>query len=287
MNADEKATLTKTRPGRASKKKSPLPMRQGVSASRVWLPKVGQADHRYEKTLEWKTILDFFLDRFPFLTETIVTERMNLGHIASEDGERLGPGSPYQSDIHVFYYREIPDEQKIPFSEEVLFKDDRIIVVDKPHFVPVTPTGRYIRESLVSRLRHRYQNAEICPIHRLDRDTAGVMLFSCDAKVRGAYQSLFQKRRISKSYEAIAPLTEREFPFTHRSHIVSSGNPFFIMRENADACANSETVVDIIEKRGSMARYKLEPITGRQHQLRVHMRIGSINGLHEVLQTSA
>ncbi|MBT8360060.1 MAG: pseudouridine synthase [Deltaproteobacteria bacterium] len=246
-------------------------MRQGVSASRVWLPKVEYDKNRSVGNREWETILEFFVDRFPFLPEELLKERMSRGQIVSETGDVVNPDTPYQSEIHIFYYREIPDEPGIPFNEKVLFKDEHIIVVDKPHFVPVTPTGRFIRECLLSRLKHRYQNEEICPVHRLDRDTAGVMLFSCDAKIRGAYQNLFQKRLVKKNYEAIAPVVDRDFPYTHRSNIVSSGNPFFIMREDLNAKANTETSIDIIETRRGLARYKLEPVTGKQHQLRVHM----------------
>ncbi|MFK8030864.1 MAG: pseudouridine synthase [Gammaproteobacteria bacterium] len=262
---------TETKPKRASKKKSPLPMRHGVSASRAWLPKPGHTKNSGEQHGEWQTIFDFFLDRFPFIPKEIVLERMSRGEIVSETGEVINADTPYQAEIHIFYYREIPYEPEIPFYENILFKDDNIIVVDKPHFIPVTPTGRFVRESLLSRLKHQFQNEDISPIHRLDRDTAGVMLYSCNTQIRGAYQRLFQKRLVKKSYEAIAPLAEREFPYTHRSHLVSSGNPFFIMREDPDAEANSETVMTIIETRGKLARYKLEPVTGRQHQLRVHM----------------
>lgn len=251
--------------------KSPLPMRQGVSASRVWLPKVGDTKNSSEKHGEWETILDFLLEYFPFIPEDILKQRMSRGHIVSQTGEPLSPDSPYQAEMHVFYYREVPDEQKIPFQEKILFKDENIIVVDKPHFIPVTPTGRYVRECLLSRLKHRYQNEEISPIHRLDRETAGVMLYSCNAKIRGAYQYLFEERLVKKSYEAVAPMIERDFPYTHRSHMVSSGDPFFIMREDSSAQANTETVVNIIETKGDLARYKLEPVTGKQHQLRVHM----------------
>ncbi len=256
------------------KLKSPLPMRQGVSASRVWLPKMGDTKNSTEKHGEWETILDFFLDRFPFIPEGIVRERMSRGHIVSQTGEVFNPDSLYQPEIHLFYYREIPDEPKIPFQEKVLFKDDHIIVVDKPHFIPVTPTGRYVRECLLSRLKHHYQSEDISPIHRLDRETAGVILYSCNAKIRGAYQHLFEERLVKKTYEAIAPIAERDFPYTHRSHIVSSDDPFFIMREEKNALdkeLNSETVINIIETKGDLARYKLEPLTGKQHQLRVHM----------------
>ncbi|MFQ3246691.1 MAG: tRNA pseudouridine32 synthase/23S rRNA pseudouridine746 synthase [Arenicella sp.] len=259
------------RGSRKRKKQSPLPMRDGVSASRVWLPKVGDCKNSTETYGEWETILDFLLDRFPFISADIFKERMGCGQVVSETGEAISPASPYQAEIHVFYYREIPYEPEIPFRETVLFKDDNIIVVDKPHFIPVQPTGRFIRECLLSRLKHHYQNEDISPIHRLDRETAGVILYSCNVKARGAYQPLFEKRLVKKSYEAIAPISERAFPYTHRSHIVSSEDPFFIMREEPIAKANTETVMNIIEIKGGLARYKLEPVTGRQHQLRVHM----------------
>lgn len=258
-------------PGRPGKKKSPLPMRHGVSASRVWLPKLHSKSEGAGASGTWSTVLEFMIDYFPFLPEALLKERMALGHIVTETGEALTPDSPYQEDIHVFYYREIPNEPTIPFYEKILYKDEHIIVVDKPHFVPVTPTGRFIRETLLSRLKHRYQDESISPVHRLDRDTAGVMLFSCNPKIRGAYQNLFQKRRVTKTYEAIAPVAERSFPYVHRSHVKSSGNPFFIMCEDGQEAPNTETCVDIIETRGELARYRLQPVTGRQHQLRVHM----------------
>ena len=250
---------------------SPLPMRRGVSASRVWLPKAGDYKNGSEKYGEWDTILDFLVERFPFIPEETLKERMSRGDIVSQTGEAFHPDSPYQKEIFLFYYREIPDEPEIPFKEKILFKDEHIIVVDKPHFIPVTPSGRYVRESLLSRLKHHYQIEDISPIHRLDRETAGVMLYSCNAEIRGAYQNLFQQRQVKKTYEAIAPIAKREFPYTHKSHIEPCEDPFFIMREVKTAEANSETLMNIIETKGDLARYQLEPITGRQHQLRVHM----------------
>ncbi|MFT5137175.1 MAG: tRNA pseudouridine32 synthase/23S rRNA pseudouridine746 synthase [Oceanicoccus sp.] len=277
MSLNKKQILSSSKTGakfgtnKKQKKQSPLPMRHGVSASRVWLPKVGDCKNGSEKYADWETILDFLLDRFPFISDDIFKQRMSRGQVVSQTGEAISPVTPYQAEIHVFYYREIPYEPKIPFRETILFKDDHIIVVDKPHFIPVTPTGRFVRECLLSRLKHHYQNEDISPIHRLDRETAGVILYSCNVKARGAYQSLFEKRLVKKTYEAIAPIVERNFPYTRRSHIMSSGNPFFIMREEKDAQVNAETRMNIIETKGNLARYELEPVTGRQHQLRVHM----------------
>ena len=155
------------------------------------------------------------------------------------------------------------------FRGGVVTKNDHFIVVDKPHFIPVTPIGRCVKESLLSRLKHRFQIEAISPIHRLDRETAGLILFSCDADYRSAYQNLFQNRDVRKTYEAIAANTHHDFPLTHRSNIVKS-DPFFIQKEAAGE-PNTETLVDKIEVNGELARYRLKPLTGKQHQLRVHM----------------
>ncbi len=241
-------------------------MRDGVSASRVWLPK--------DANNEWATVLDFLVGRFPFISQEILQERMLRGDIVDETGKPFDKNTAYQAEIFLFYYREIPNEPEIPFKEKILFKNENFIVVDKPHFIPVTPTGRFVKESLLARLKHHYQIEEISPIHRLDRETAGIVMFTCNAEVRGAYQSLFQKREVDKTYQAIAPLDEViEFPLTHKSRIVKS-DTFFLMKEEettADKPINSETHITIDEVKGDLARYKLKPVTGKQHQLRVHM----------------
>jgi len=250
------------------KLKSPLPMRQGVSASRVWLPKDIEGS--------WKTVLDFLIGRFPFISPEIIQGRMARGDIVNEVGKPFNKNTPYQSEMFLFYYREIPDEPEIPFKEKILFKNDDFIVVDKPHFIPVTPTGRYVKESLLARLKHHFQIEEISPIHRLDRETAGIVMFTCNTEVRGAYQSLFQKREVDKTYEAIALVTTPDtlkFPLRHRSRIVKS-DPFFIMKEvevKSEDEINSETTIEILETKGDLTKFQLKPITGKQHQLRVHM----------------
>ncbi|RVU85865.1 pseudouridine synthase [Leucothrix sargassi] len=249
-------------------------MRDGVSASRTWLPKPGSDKNSQEVYGEWATILDFLIDRFPFISEDIFRERMAKGDIVDQDGNPYRADSPYQAETFLFYYREIPDEPVIPFYEEILFQDENIIVVDKPHFIPVTPTGRYVKESLLSRLKHRFQSEEISPIHRLDRETAGVILFSCNQENRGAYQHMFQTRQVDKSYEAIAPVSKLSFPYRHSSRMVK-GDPFFLMAEESGE-PNSETLMQVLEQSGNLARYELKPVSGKQHQLRVHMAsIGS------------
>jgi len=241
-------------------------MRDGVSASRVWLPK--------DINDEWTTVLDFLERRFPFINSEIIQERMSRGDIVNESGKPFDKETPYQAEVFLFYYREIPNEPEIPFKEKILFKNNNFIVVDKPHFIPVTPTGRFVKESLLARLKHHYQNEDISPIHRLDRETAGIVMFTCNPEIRGVYQTLFQKRLVDKTYEAIAPYDENlDFPLTHKSRIVKS-SPFFLMKEAEESKKeknNSETRISIAKINGNLAKYKLKPITGKQHQLRVHM----------------
>lgn len=238
---------------------APLPLRDGVSPSYLWLQKG-----------PWKTLLEFLVQRFPDVPEAVWRARMAREEVVDETGAALNAASPYRWGGRVFYYREIESEPAIPFEEHILFQDQHILVVDKPHFLPVIPGGRFLHETLLVRLKKKLQLDQLSPIHRLDRETAGVMIFSINARTRGAYQSLFQQRLVQKEYEAIAPdLFDVDFPIIHRSHL-ETGTPFFRMQE-VPGEPNSETHIERIEKIGKICRYRLHPITGRKHQLRVHL----------------
>ena len=178
--------------------------------------------------------------------------------------------TPYRTGLEVHYYREVPDEAPVPFEETVLHVDDHVLVADKPHFLPVTPAGAHVRETLLARLIRRTGNEALAPLHRIDRDTAGLVLFSTNPQSRACYQAMFPERRIAKAYEAIAPaLSDVDFPCVRSSRIVP-GEPFFRMQE-IEGPANSETRIDVIARGDGHWRYSLTPTTGRKHQLRVHM----------------
>lgn len=218
----------------------------------------------------WSTVLECLSARFPAIGQEIWRQRMNRGRVLDAEGQALGPDHPYREGLKVRYFREVENEQPIPFHEQILHSDEHLLVVDKPHFLPVVPSGAYVEQTLLARLRRSQGNPELIPLHRLDRLTAGVMLFSPNPASRDAYQKLFRERRIDKHYEALAPaLPSMDFPRAHRSCLVPC-EPFFRMREAAGE-ANSETRIEVIERGSGLWRYALHPVTGRKHQLRVHM----------------
>lgn len=218
----------------------------------------------------WPTVLDCLCDRFPAVPRAQWLARMANGRVFGGDGKPLTPESPFRVGLDVHYYREVVDELAIPFQETILHADDDLLVADKPHFLPVMPAGAHVHETLLGRLVRRTGNMALAPLHRIDRATAGLVLFSTNPRSRGRYQALFRERGIHKVYEAIAlPLPGLAFPLV-RSSRLAAGEPFFRMRE-IEGPANSETHIDVLEKGSDRWRYRLVPVTGRKHQLRVHM----------------
>jgi tRNA pseudouridine32 synthase / 23S rRNA pseudouridine746 synthase len=238
---------------------APLPVIEGVGPSCQWLP-----------AGPWKTVIDFFKQQYPHVHATTWKARMAKGQVMDETGRPVDAETAFRVGACIFYYRELENEETIPFREQVLYRDEHILVADKPHFLPVIPSGRFLHETLLVRLRKQCATEALVPIHRLDRETAGVVLFSLNRKTRGEYTSLFRNRRIRKVYEALAPTQEvSNFPTTRRSRVVQ-GEPFFRMKEISGE-ANSETHISVISTQGSLSLYQLLPLTGKKHQLRLHL----------------
>lgn len=236
-----------------------LPVRDGVSPSCVVLPTHGRG-----------SMLDFLAQRLSVVTRAEWQLRMLVGDVVDERGQAVLPERPFEGGLRLYYYRSLPAEPVLPFSESVLYQDDHLVIADKPHFMPVTPSGRYLHNTLLVRLKRQLGLHELSPLHRIDRDTAGLVMLSVQQSTRGAYQALFRDRAILKHYDAIAPWREgMTFPRDHVSRLEES--PQFFRMQEVPGEPNSHTHMQLLEVAGDWARYRLSPITGKRHQLRVHM----------------
>ena len=215
-------------------------------------------------------MLDFLAQRLPAVSRAQWLERLDAAEVVDEYGAVVTPERAFQPGIRLYYYRSLPDEPPLPFEEAVLYQDEHLLVADKPHFMPVTPSGRYLHQTLLVRLKQRLGLAELSPLHRIDRETAGLVLFSVQRSTRGLYQALFRDRQITKHYEAVAPWrNDVAFPREHRSRLEES--PQFFRMHEVPGTPNTHTRMDLLEVTDDWARYRLSPITGKRHQLRVHM----------------
>jgi tRNA pseudouridine32 synthase/23S rRNA pseudouridine746 synthase len=235
-------------------------MRDGVSPSCVAMPPG-----------PWATVLDFLSDRLPNVTRSTWAERMAQGLVLREDGHTLRGDLPYRHGQRLYYYRHLDDEPALPVSASIVFEDELLLVADKPHFMPVTPSGHYLQQSLLVQLKRLTDCEDLTPLHRIDRETAGLVLFSKRPQDRNAYQALFRDKSIHKVYQAVAPYRpDLALPRVHTSRMIEDPAQFFKMREVLGE-PNSETRIGLLHRTGSRALYRLEPVTGKRHQLRVHM----------------
>lgn len=250
---------------------SPLPVRDGVGATRLHVPLSGS----------WPTIADYMIERFFHLDPERLRVRFDRGEIVARDGRPLARDTPLGAAEFVWYYREPPVETEIPFEIEVLHRDDDLVVADKPHFLPTTPGGKYLQNSALVRLRNRLGIPELTPIHRLDRATAGLLMFSVRPQTRGAYQLLFENREVRKVYEAVsrrpddwddaAPaLAGHPLPVVYRNHIVKHRGQVCV-QVDAEREPNSETRIELLGSDERVIHTLLRPHSGKMHQLRVHL----------------
>lgn len=220
------------------------------------------------------TVLEYLIIKFPYVSEQTWRQRMTEGKVHRHNGSLITPQSAFQAHERIYYYREVDNEPGIPFTETVLFQDDHILVADKPHFLAATPSGIYVNECLQNRLRRRTGIKNLQALHRIDRVTAGLMIFSVNPESRHLYHHLFATRKIHKTYQAIAKIDKHE-QLVGQEWIVKNRivhcEPRFRMRI-IEGEANSHSVIRCLQQNTHNALFELNPLTGKTHQLRLHMQ---------------
>lgn len=276
---------------RAGRKAPPAPLAQraGVDPVRLRLPGSSDRDgagdgastpDRGQGDGDWPTIRAFLHARYgAAVGEPRLDAMLADGAFVTEDGP-VGAATPYRAGAWVWFHRDLEPERPVPFAVDVVYRDERIVVADKPHFLATTPRGRHVTETALARLRRDLELPQLSPAHRLDRLTAGLALFVVRPQDRGAYQTLFRDRRVRKEYEAVAGYDPQlVLPRTVRSRIVKERGVIAAREESGTP--NAESRIELLEHRGGLGRYRLLPATGRTHQLRVHMNALGLPLLHD------
>ena len=223
----------------------------------------------------WPDVFQFLTRQFARIEPSVWQQRLAQGLVSDGNGAILRTDSPCVHGQRIYYFREVETEPVIPFEAQVLYQDEEIVVTDKPHFLPVVPSGKYVQQTLLVRLKDQLGLPDLSPIHRIDRDTAGLVLFSVRPQTRGAYTALFRARQVRKVYECIAPWNPHlHWPLRRESRIGDAQH--FMQQSEEPGNVNAITDIAVLEVRGDLARYELRPLTGQRHQLRVH---GNVHGV--------
>ena len=231
--------------------------------SRLFLPKLESPP---------STILDYMSSHFPHIPRAAWQDRMERGLVTTSTGVQVKESSPYAHGLTVFYAREVLSEPSTVEAESILFRDDEILIADKPHGMPVTPAGEHVSRSLLVRLQEQTGLDALVPLHRLDRDTAGLVLFGIKVDSRRKYHQLFADGAMEREYEAVARVGDcpEETSWLVENRL-TAGDPWFRRRISDGEPVNAVTAINLIDTRDGLGLFHLRPRTGKKHQLRVHM----------------
>lgn len=289
-------------------KKQPLPQRKGIDPVALLLPRAGETPEqaaaaqppRPTDTFGADTVFDYLVNRFYPHDPAIIQARFDAQEVKDSTGASVAPHQALDGQ-KIWYYRELPQERIVPMDMPILYEDQWVLAIDKPHFLPTTPNGSFVAHTALTQLRVRENNPLLIPIHRLDRPTAGVVMFAKTVDARAPFQLMFQNRQVSKSYEAVAPATplltageslkvrtriEKEHGLLQVSQLSSDQAQELGKTTNAHSIITCLSTYDLPAgavpeqshnnpalpmPQGPMAHYKLDPVTGKTHQLRAHL----------------
>lgn len=260
----------------------PLPIRDGLNPTRARVtPEMGP-----QRAWDFlKHLINAQRHRHPDDNDAALTARFNAGEVVLQNGQALKPDDIIATNRDVYFYRTPAPETPVPYTIHTVFEDENLLIVDKPPFMATMPRASHITETATVRLRRATGNNELSPAHRLDRLTSGILVFTKRREIRGAYQTLFAAREVSKTYEAISVVQPLSTPVVWHSRMTKvpgeiQGHNHTDGEPNAHTELVAITPLSAAEQRvveavhgpcPPLARYTLRPRTGKTHQLRLHM----------------
>lgn len=227
------------------------------------------------KDLGWGTVLNFLIEKFHRIDPAIWQQRVADGKVFWFGGDTIHATTAFLPSRRVCYYREVAAEPVIPFAHQIIYQDQHIVVACKPHFLPVIPGGEFVNECLLERVKRDTGLQDLVAVHRLDKETAGLVLFSVNSQSRPLYYQLFAQGQITKTYQAVAKLSaaqqQLELPFSWQvKNRLQKSVPSFVMQQT-EGEVNACSSLSLVEKRAELGLFELTPHTGKTHQLRMHM----------------
>jgi tRNA pseudouridine32 synthase/23S rRNA pseudouridine746 synthase len=256
------------------------------------------------------TLLEFLSGRFPHIAAETWKSRIGDGKVRFGDGSPAMPLSKVGPGMEIRYFREVAAEPRVSDAHQILYRDDHILVACKPHFLPVVPGGRFVRQCLLYHLMEETGLRGLSPVHRIDRHTAGLVLFSIHENERGPYQDLFKDRQVEKEYLAnvrwlsgafsekkTEKKTEKEAPSQEgppgqegpsgqdswelQGRIEKYGPA--LRRRLTEGVPNAFCRMSLLKRSGAYAKLALHPLTGKTHQLRLQVSQIGAAILHDPL----
>ena len=255
---------------------TPLPIKDGLNPTRVRTPEANITAWDF-----LSAVISAQRHRHPHDDAAALQARFDSGEVVLRNQTQLRPESVLRQDEDVFFYRMPAPEVPVPYDIPILYEDEHILIADKPPFMATMPRARHIVQTATVQLRRMTGNSELAPAHRLDRLTSGILLFTKHREVRGAYQTLFAEKKVSKTYQAIAKYQRFPTPLQWSSHLTKT--PGEIQGRIGDGPPNAFTTLTSVEQIDNtpyekihgylpqLGKYTLQPTTGKTHQLRLHM----------------
>jgi tRNA pseudouridine32 synthase/23S rRNA pseudouridine746 synthase len=235
-------------------------------------------------------VLDFLIERFPHIGADVWCSRIAEGNVRHGDGTTASALSKVVPGTEILYFREVSAEPRVADAHQILYRDEHVLVACKPHFLPVVPGGKFVRECLLYHLMEETGLRGLSPVHRIDRHTAGLVLFSVHENERGRYQDLFKERQVEKEYLANVrwlpgALSVGGTPSLEGAHAraeapvqdswelqgrIEKYGPT-LRRDLTAGIPNAFCRVSVLKRLGAYAGLALYPSTGKRHQLRLQV----------------